>query len=456
MQEHCAQAEIKRFAVSALPAVKMDEVANHLADCTTCHQVLADRLKGQKTSDGLQLSLDPVSLFRHDHLDYKQLVAVADHKLDADEQEITNLHLSDCARCREDVSSLLAFRKEIEPELRVRYGPSAGKPTEAPVAPPQPWTQWLWKPAYVVAMVVIAIGLLLAVLYTRRKTENLEARQTPPNVNTSATTTPTPETHVGNYLPSPPPVPPKESPLLAPSPALVVRNRETVGTSPNPASVSVLNDGSARVTIDKTGNVTGLDQLPPDLRREIAEVVITQSIPTPEILNELAGTPINLRGSDEAPKFKLRLPARTVILSDRPSFQWEALPAATSYQVSVGDLNGHEVARSEQLSSDRTSWTPHLPLKRGEIYVWEVEAIVDGKKVLSPGTSETQMKFKILPDESARKLEELKKGNSRLALGVFYAHQGMLSEAEREFGLLIRENPRSPLLKKLLVQIRSR
>jgi hypothetical protein len=256
-------------------------------------------------------------------------------------------------------------------------------------------------------------------------------------------------------LPSPAPSASDQLPQRAPSQASVIRNRENLRTPENTGTIAVLNDGRGIVTVDKAGNVSGLDQISQDTRREIAEAVKSENINKPETVTELAGATIILRGTDKEPTFKLRSPARTVILSDRPSFQWEPLSGATSYRVSVGDLNGHEVTRSDQLSSDRTIWIPSSPLRRGEIYVWEVEATVDGKKVVSPGTSETQMKFKVLSDQNARELEQLKKTNSHLGLGVFYAREGMLIEAEREFQILIHDNPKSTVLRQLLKQIQS-
>jgi len=454
MTDHFTEAEIKRFAVSALPMTQLETIGNHLADCQTCHRVLVESLRSQRTSDRVQFSLDPAFLFRHDHLDYDQLVAIADNKLDATEQELVDTHLTTCTTCTEDVRSFLAFRKELEPELRVRYAPDIDKSREPAIAARHKSRVLAWRPAYIAVVILIAIGLLIAVLYTRRKTENLEARQTsPPNVNASATASPTPESRAANNLPTPAPIP--SQPSLQPSPALIVRDRQPAKTPGLVDIAAVLNDGQGTVTVDKAGNVSGLDQISQDSRREVAEAVTTQTIKTPDTVTELAGVPMTLRGPDKGPKFKLRSPARTVILSDRPAFQWDALPGATSYQVSVADLNGHLVARSEQLSKDRTAWTPPSPLTRGEIYAWDIEAIVDGKKVFAPGTSETQMKFKVLSEQSARELEQLKNANSHLALGVFYAREGMLAEAERELQILVRDNPKSPVLKKLLKQIQT-
>jgi hypothetical protein len=216
-----------------------------------------------------------------------------------------------------------------------------------------------------------------------------------------------------------------------------------------------VNDGRGTVTVDKAGNVSGLQQISQDARQEIAEAFTTESIKAPETVMELAGAPIKLRGPDNTPTFRLFSPGREVVLSDRPSFAWEKLAGASTYRVVIGDLKGHEVASSEELSADRTTWTVPMPLKRGQIYTWEVEADVDGKKVFSPGTSQTEMKFMVLSDRGVQELELLKRANSHLALGVFYAREGMVTDAEREFQILIRDNPNSAVVKKLLKQIQS-
>jgi hypothetical protein len=104
-----------------------------------------------------------------------------------------------------------------------------------------------------------------------------------------------------------------------------------------------------------------------------------ERIVAPEILARLSGIDITLRGPNSDQLFKLRSPARTVVITDRTSFEWDKLPGATNYRVYVGDLRVHEVANSEDLSPDRTIWKPPAALKRGEIYSWAVAAVVDGK-----------------------------------------------------------------------------
>lgn len=110
------------------------------------------------------------------------------------------------------------------------------------------------------------------------------------------------------------------------------------------------------------------------------------------------------------------------------------------------------MTNSDALSSDRTNWTVDRPLKRGEVFTWSVIAVIDNKEIISPGPSSPEMKFKVLSAKSFDQLQKLKASGSHLALGVFYAHEGLREEAQREFQILLRENPNSNLAKKLLRQ----
>lgn len=57
-----------------------------------------------------------------------------------------------------------------------------------------------------------------------------------------------------------------------------------------------------------------------------------------------------------------------------------------------------------------------------------------------------EAKFKVLEEAKARELNRLKVTNSHLALGVFYALEGMLTEAMREFQILADNNPNSQIV----------
>ena len=449
---------MQRFRVRALPLGELTSIAEHLDVCPSCSQQFREMLRSRRGSGPLKITLAPEIQFRHEHVDYDQLVRLADKTMDASEREILDVHLKVCASCQEDVRSFLALREQIDNETE----PAPTAIVEEPTREKRPWFAWwqglAWNPAYAAAVVLIGIALVIGVaLFLKRRAANLEARQTPPpqGMVGPATQTPTPENQAVVVRPTPAPVPSEQLPKHEPSPSLTVKNREPLKPAKNEGAVAVLKDESGTVAVDKAGNVSGLDEIPQNTRQEIAEALVAENVKAPATQTELAGGLIVLRGSDNNPTFRLRSPARTVIISDRPSFEWEKLAGANSYRVSVGDLKGHEMAKSAELSADQMTWTPTIPLKRGEIYVWEVEATVNGKKIVSPGTSAPQMKFKVLSESSAQELEQLKKVRSHLALGVYYAREGMVVEAEQEFQILVRDNPGSPVLRKLLRQIRS-
>jgi hypothetical protein len=431
--EHISESMMERFYMRALTENELAMVTRHLTGCPDCQADFVSILRRQKGATNVSFTLAPELWLRHEHVDYEQLVGLADNSLDATELEIIDLHFNTCATCREDARSFLAFRDQIEPELQVRYGPVSQEPQslEAPL-----WTWWrrlAWKPAYAAAFVLIGIGLVIAVLVLKRRAANLEARQTSPSqINAGA---------VGQMPPTS-------------SPTLTVRDREPIQQTQTARAPLVLNDARGTITVDKSGVVSGLDDIPAERRREIAEALIAEKIETPEVVKELSGPGGTLRGASGAQLFKLVSPARTVIVSDRPSFQWEKLPSATSYRVYVGDSKGHEVAKSEELLPSRTAWMLPVSLKRGEVYSWAVAAVVDGKEVFAPGAAAPEMKFQVLRADSLRQLKQLEKTDSHLALGVFYAKVGMTAEAELEFRELVRLNPKLKAASNLLRSVK--
>lgn len=440
MAEHLSQTQLERFAIGRLAEAEPIVMANHLATCDTCHQGLAETLKRHRGSEGISFTLAPEFWLKHEHLDYEQLSALADNKLDATEREIIDTHLTICAPCREDVSSFLAFRKQIEPEMRVRYWPITIKPGRNASA------TWGWlrglagKPAYAIAIVVIGIALVAGVaIFLKRRADNFQAKQAPsPTVNPVAPgETPTPDNRAAN----------------SPSPALP--NQSAWENPNNSGALIALNDQTRVVTVDKQGKLSGLDEVPASTRDEVAKAMKSERIERAAVLKDLDVEESALRGSNRGQSFKLISPARTVIVSDRPTFRWENVSGASSYRVYVLDSDGRGAAKSEELSPEHTEWPVPRALKRGEIYAWSVIAVVDGKEIISPNTSSPEMKFQILSNGSLQQLNSLKRTRSHLALGIFYARVGMDREAEREFKALLRLNPESKVATNLLRSIRS-
>ena len=431
MTHHLSTLQVKQLCVSALPEDELAAATVHTAECQSCHERFIEELKRQRASAPFNFTLEPEFWFRNDHLDFDQLVGLADNTSDKETLEIINIHLSTCETCREDVRSFLAFRDATAREMDISYGRPEYQATHD-VGAAAWWQRLQSRPAYAVAAIVlVAVAVLIGVIALNRKSGPLEASkhdQTNPDID--------------------------RSPSISPSPAPnVVSSPSSVDNS---AKVAVLKDAGGDVTIDKNGRVTGLDQVSENSRQYVARASLSEQIETADVLRRLSGEQSGLRGNDNGPQgFGLLYPVRSVIVEDRPVFRWESLPRVSSYRVYVLDANGNQVGQSEELPPTQTQWKAPAPLRRGQIFSWVVTALVDGKKVVSPSASAPEMKFAVLSTADFKELTSLKKSNSHLALGVFYARVGLLGESEREFEKLIKLNPQSELPQKLLQSVRS-
>lgn len=435
MSEHVTTLKMELFCARALDESEQNSIAPHLSECSDCAQQLVATLGRQKGTTRTSFTLAPEFWLRHQHIDYEQLVEFTDNKLQAADRELIDVHLQTCVPCREDVQSFIAFRKQIAPEMEVSYDPVALEPARQKFTLWHPLQDLAWKPIYAAALALLATAIVIAAVFLKRRADDYQALQTPtPNVNVARSSqTPTPDHHAAN------------SPT--PSAGSTVEN-------PKIAVVS-LNDRGGTVTVDADGNLSGLVDVPASTRDEIARVLLSERIERPSILKDLDGEGSALRGTDSRQSFKLLSPVRTVLVSDRPTFKWEKLSGARIYRVYVNDLGGNVIAKSEELSSDRAQWTVTTSLKRGQIYAWTVVAVVEGREIVSPAPSSAEMKFRVLAASKLQQLNFLRKTRSHLALGVFFAREGMIAEAEREFQLLLRDNPGSRGAKKLLAEIRA-
>ena len=418
-----------------LPDAQLSTVSEHVSECSGCGAELVSTLRRQRGESELSFTLAPEFWLRHDHLDYAQLVDLAENKLDATDRELIDAHFRVCQVCQEDVKSLLAFREQIAPEMAVSYAPIGKESVGEPSSSLGWWRALVWKPIYSAALVAIGMALVIgAIFLLNRRTNNQQVQQVPA-AQVSPISTPAVTINIASPTGSP-----SKSPIETPS-------------SQEP--VIALSDRGGTITVDNSGNVSGLEDVPGSTRDEIAQVLLSERLDAPAILKELRGQEGGLRGSNNKQPFKLISPSRAVIVSDLPMFSWEKAQGASAYKVYVNDLAGHEVARSEELPPESINWRLQKALKRGEIYSWTVVAVVDGKEIVSPGPSSPEMKFRILSTNSLQQLNELLKTRSHLALGVFYAREGMSAEAQHQFEILARDNSGSRKTNKLLRQIQS-
>jgi hypothetical protein len=110
---------MQRFRVRALPVGELTSIAEHLDVCPSCNDRFTDTLQSRRGTEPLKITLAPEFQFRLDHVDYEQLVRLADKTVDATEREMLDVHLKVCAPCQEDVRSFLAFREQMETETQL-------------------------------------------------------------------------------------------------------------------------------------------------------------------------------------------------------------------------------------------------------------------------------------------------------------------------------------------------
>ncbi len=442
MTEHLSKPRLERLTVRALSPSELVLSAKHLANCQYCQRSYQAMREVQRGGSEVRFTLAPEVWLRHEHLEYDQLVALADKTMDGEDQELADLHLKICARCQEDVRSFLAFREEIAPEMLISYTPAI-KPAVKEFA----WFGWWrglgWQFRYAVMAAVIAIAAMTSlIVFKFQLNRSGSGRDVTVNAGPS----------VSDHSASPSPS--RESPsevhstiANAPSPE-VAKGVVKPATATNPAIT--IRDARDVLIAYQAGSISGLNNIPAETRREVAAALQAGSIPRSDGLKGLEEGSSSLRGRPNGDLFRLLSPARVVIEDDRPLFKWEPLVNARSYVVYVTNAKGKIVAKSAALEPSINQWQVSESLKRGELYSWSAVASLDGREVVSPNSSSSEIKFKILSENELAQYQHLKQTGSHLALGIFCARVGLVSEARKELAELLRLNPKSKLVKKLL------
>lgn len=466
MSEHLSSQQIEHYCQRALSSAELLEVDDHIAACVPCRQRLAEAVQASssfvRTSD---MAAQP------EHLEYDQLEAYVDGTLDEVDREIVESHLELCAACVAEARDLRAFRAMLSTYPAQEY---------APASPPTLWERitafWRrpirWIPLQLAGTATVAVlcvyvstrPLRTEITQLRRQLSQTQQRNDALQKQVAA---------AGDLRTQLAQLQQHESKLQTQLAAVQKSNKDlnrrlvALQSRPRPAPAVVgavskrallaLHDGGGRVTLDEQGNVGGLPPLPPSVQMDVKATLTAQQVKTPKVLlAQLLGEGGVTRGtvSDGMP-FAVLSPLGTVVSTDCPTFRWQPLDGATNYRVTVFDADFNAVAKSDDLTTPE--WTPPQPLPRGAIYQWQVIALKDGKEIASPVAPAPEAKFKVLEQDQADIIERVKRQhpNSHLTLGILYAQAGMLDDAEREFQALLKANPKSPVARKLLDDVRA-
>lgn len=223
-------------------------------------------------------------------------------------------------------------------------------------------------------------------------------------------------------------------------------------SGPSKESPSVL---TAKSSLPNKETLEVINQLPVNDQSAIREAVFQERIKSPDVLGGLRAKQQTLLGElQENTQFEVLSPVGEVVPDELPVFQWKPTAKARSYSVTISDTHLKQVESSGPLKAMK--WTPKHPLKRGETYVWQVTALLDGGKVVSaPSPPSPEAKFKVLDQGKMDEITRFQEAHpeSHIALGILCAQAGLLEKAEHELELVPQNDPEHELAGKLLKRI---
>ncbi len=402
MSEHLDTHGLEHFIARKLPPDELLRAARHIGVCQSCRERIE---RTGARIESLRVELRRGAQTVEPHLDYEQLAAYVDDTLDAVGREIAGNHLAVCSPCTREVQELEAIRAEL-------MQPHHASSTAASLPSENLWQRFTdsfrlspriaWA-AVALFIIITAAGLLLL----RQRGSAPEVAGDNSNGNAPAV--------VNNSNVN----------------VLVVNSNDSVNVNANAHvadatnrnnSVNATRRDTARPDTNVNQSVSG-SPYEAVVRRALA----THRLDRAPVLNELAGRPstlmsgsqsIDLSRGPEGESFALLRPVGTVTLSNRPTFSWQPLAGATSYQVHVLDTDFNVVAESGPITA--ASWSSPLALKRGVVYLWQVSAVKDGKVISAPAAPAPEARFMILTTAKARAVQRARAGRRRLASGARY------------------------------------
>jgi len=397
MMEHPTKRELDEYRSRVLAPAAFLSVHRHVVTCASCAAQCPDDLARDLEVLHTALLQDETPY----HLSAAEVAAYAQGTANEIDLEIADSHLSDCATCLNEVK---------------RYAPA-----EVKAFKPRGFSLMnAWRVAAVVACAIIVIVLAIWLLRSKPAPRK-EQVANPANTST-----------------------PQSSPAAEVRPP--VREAELA---------LVLNDGNRKVTVDKQGNLAGLERLPSSVQQKVRAALQTGKLEQSSALAQVAIERSTLLGMSQGGlPFPIIGPLGEVVQSQRPTFIWHVSGGVQSYTVTVTDADLNVIATSPPLKTP--PWRISKPLKAGGIYSWQVTALKDdGSRITAPVLPEPQAKFKILDRSMAELLQQAKSAypDSHLTLAVLYAEAGLLDDAERELRMLIRDNPRAAVAQKLLREV---
>ncbi len=454
IESHFTEQQVEDYRRGALRASERSACERHLAACDACLRRVIDTAHSGIAFTSLTEALLPSAGEEPFHLSREELKRYAAGGLDQADSVIFESHMEDCAECSGAARQLVL----------ISSGPSAQQDDgSARHAPKTVWERFkdsVWRlpslrPAPAVGIALACVGVLLGILWIQSRFSGGQNQSSPSQIAAEA------KNQNQSITPSSDEQPAETASRDDKQVEDEAANRNPAASPPKqaqaaPKTVVSLIDGKRIVTLDIRGNLAGLEGLDSSIRREVSRALFDGELKRPDSLDELTAPRVNLLDqSSTASTFKLLSPTSVIIVDNQPTFQWQPLRGASNYTVSVFDSNFNPVMRSEPQTA--TQWSPPVSLERGKIYFWEVTAVKDGQEITSPVAPAPRAQFKIVEAEKLGEIQQAKSArpDSHLVLGILYARAGLLEDAEREFRLLAKANPRSQVARRLLRRVQA-
>src|SRR5262245_16673155 len=406
MSDHISKSLIAQYRDRSLDVTTLSDISKHLESCAECYELFCEAFGDKSGNTPAWFSLSSSKWLGDEHFGYKQIVSYADARLDDEDREILDEHLKSCGRCREDVQSFVMHRRQIEPELKIRYTPSVRQPKRRNFAVWWESFKFPMKPAYALYALLLVSSLVAVTILLRRGGSTAPFHSATPIANVTPSSSP-------NVTSTPTSTPTKNA-IASQSPAGTDKSRAEPGNR-HPKSRPALNgteltnwrnsdsmmvsllDGGRQISLDNTGNLAGLEDLSASNRRLVIETMSSGELQRPIILNDFVDEKSAIRSNTvDHPSFKLISPGQAVIVETKPVFKWEPFKGALGYKVYIASRANWDGMASPTLDTSTYEWIPPHPLKRGGTYTWVVSAITEKGEITVPASSEPERKFKVL------------------------------------------------------------
>lgn len=447
--EHITEDKFVAYGNRSLAPAETLALQKHIGACEMCRENLTRKFDIAKSVSALRNDFAFDDFWDEpEHLPYEQLALFVDGKLDAVEQEIAESHFAICGECLKDLADLRSFqtiaaapvlpKKSVETQKKSFWQRFFVFDSIASFAP--------------IAAAVLIAALFGAWLLLRNNQANDEIAQANVNKNTPA---PLPPISNVNSI-----INPSNANALKPEISPQPSVSSTTENLPNNETLLALSDANGQITVDEKGNVKGLENLSPAMQKAVRQSLQTGKVSVSNAADSLGGSGGVLMGGGNAADgipFALASPIGKVIRENQPILRWKPLKDATGYSVTIVDDKFRVVAESGKINP--TEWKPSKTLPRGANYSWQVTATKpDGTETVSPSSPAPQARFRVVEQTMIDEINRLEKSRTRshLALGVLYANAGLKQEARREFEILVKENPKSALARKLLVSVQGK